>query len=171
MTKAKNITKALTTVAILASLGACSTMETIDNRESYAQPDWYKTCAEAGTEGWFWWEKDFAYACGAGESTYQQAAEEQMSAIAMNNFAKRINGTVNSKTSIQFVNDVKSTNTYISYNVTNTSIREHLAKETGTYTLGGKFYTFVKLKLEKSLFDALVNEAKATKQQVLNKKQ
>ena len=162
-------TKAIMVGTLAAFLSACGSMQTIEERKTYAQPKWYKECAEAGTEGWFWWKEEYAYACGAGESTYQQAAEEQMDAIAMNNFAKRINGVVNSRTEIRFKNDVKSTDTYISYIVEDTSIREHLDKFTGTYTHAGKFYTFVKLKIRKSAFDMLINEAKSRRQQRLAK--
>ena len=99
----KNLTALL---AVSATLGACSSTIEIAERDSYAQPKWYASCAQAGSEGWFWWKKDYVYACGAGESRYQQAAEEQMYAIAMNNFAKRINGRVNSETRISFINNV-----------------------------------------------------------------
>ena len=146
------------------TLGACSTMTTVQERDTYAQPSWYAKCKDAGTEGWFWWSKDYAYACGAGESIYAQAAEEQMYAIAMNNFAKRINSKVNSNTEIKFDNDVKTTYTKISYVVDNTVIREHLTKESGHFTMGGKHYTFVRLTMPNEVFDALISEAKASNQ-------
>jgi hypothetical protein len=136
-------------------------MTTIAERDSYAQPKWYADCAQSGTEGWFWWEKEYAYACGAGESRYQQAAEEQMYAIAMNNFAKRINGKVNSETNIDIKNDVKNTSTQISYKVTDTAITQHLEEERSTFVYAGQQYTFVKLKMPKEVFDQLVAENKA----------
>jgi hypothetical protein len=160
----KGVLKIVATGALVSLLGACSSMTTIAERDTYAQPKWYNSCKESGTEGWFWWEKDYAYACGAGESIYAQAAEEQMYAIAMNNFAKRINSKVNSKTEIGFKNDVKSTDTMISYVVKDTVIREHLQRESGHFTLGGKHYTFVKLKMPKETFDALISEAKQQNQ-------
>ena len=135
-------------------------MTTIAERDSYAQPKWYADCAQSGTEGWFWWTKEYAYACGAGESRYQQAAEEQMYAIAMNNFAKRINGKVNSETNIDITNDVKNTSTKISYTVTDTSIVQHLEEERSTFVYAGQQYTFVKLKMPKEVFDSLVAENK-----------
>ena len=156
--KLKNI---LLVTLVSSMLGACSSMTTIAERDTYAQPKWYAKCKDHGTEGWFWWEKDYAYACGAGESIYAQAAEEQMYAIAMNNFAKRINSKVNSKTDIEFNNDVRNTTTKISYVVSNTTIREHLNKESGHFVLGGKHYTFVRLKMPKEVFDTLINEAKS----------
>ena len=149
---------------MIAVLTACSSMKEVEERKTYAQPSWYKECAQSGTEGWFWWTKEYAYACGAGESVYQQAAEEQMYAIAMNNFAKRINSEVNSETEINFINDKKSTKTRISYAVKNTTIREHLNREVGQFTMAGKHYTFVRLKMPKAVFDQLIAEAKAGKQ-------
>jgi hypothetical protein len=135
-------------------------MKEIDNRKTYAQPKWYQDCAQSGKEGLFWWTKEYAYACGAGESRYAQAAEEQMYAIAMNNFAKRINSRVNSETEIKFVDDKKSTRTVISYRVTDTVIREHLQREVGHFTMAGKHYTFVRLKMPKEVFDQLISESK-----------
>jgi len=164
----KGLIRTMFVLGTMAMLGACSSMTTIAERETYAQPKWYAKCAESGTEGWFWWKEEYAYSCGAGESIFQQGAEEQMYAIAMNGFAKRINGTVNSKTDIKIVNDTKNTSTYISYVVKDTTIREHIAKETGTFTLGGKFYTFVKLRMPKQVFDTLIQEARSDKVAVLN---
>lgn len=152
----KNIIKTATVVAALATLGACSSTVEIAERDSYAQPKWYASCAQAGSEGWFWWKKDYVYACGAGESRYQQAAEEQMYAIAMNNFAKRINGRVNSETKISFKNDVKNTTTDISYKVTDTAVTQHLEEERGTYIYAGNHYTFVKLRMPREVFDGLI---------------
>jgi hypothetical protein len=157
--------KAILAGAVVTILSGCSSMQTVEERKTYAQPSWYVSCAQAGTEGWFWWEKEYAYACGAGESVYQQAAEEQMYAIAMNNFAKRINSEVNSETKIEFINDKKSTKTMISYVVKNTTIREHLQREMGQFTMGGKHYTFARLKMPKATFDQLVAEAKQQKAQ------
>jgi len=153
--------KALLLVPIIAVLTACGSMKEIEERKTYAEPGWYQSCAQSGVEGWFWWEKEYAYACGAGESIYAQASEEQMYAIAMNNFAKRINSEVNSTTEIKFIDDKKSTRTVISYTVKNTTIREHLQREVGHFTMGGKHYTFVRLKMPKATFDQLVSEAKS----------
>lgn len=156
----KGTFKALVAAAGIATLAGCSTVE-IAERDSYAQPRWYASCAQAGTEGLFWWKEEYAYACGAGQSLYQQAAEEQMYAIAMNNFAKRVNGRVNSETSLEFENDTRNTRTNISYTVTDTAITQHLEEERGTYIYAGQHYTFVKLKMPKAVFDQLVAENKA----------
>ena len=155
--------KALIIAPLVAALVGCAGMKDIEERKTYAQPSWYQDCAQAGTEGWFWWSKDYAYACGAGESIHAQAAEEQMYAIAINNFAKRINSEVNSNTDIIFDNDKKTTYTKISYVVKNTTIREHLQREVGHFTMSGRHYTFVRLKMPKAVFDQLIAEAKEQK--------
>jgi hypothetical protein len=98
--------KALLVIPMIALVTACSSMKDIPDRKTYAQPGWYQSCAQEGVKGWFWWKEDMVYACGAGESIHAQAAEEQMDAIAMNNFAKRINGSVNSETVIDINNDM-----------------------------------------------------------------
>ena len=169
----KGIIKIGVTLGLLGMLGACSGKYVeIAERDTYAQPKWYANCVESGYEGWFWWKEEFAYACGAGESIFQQAAEEQMYAIAMNNFAKRINSEVNSETILEFKdqngNESRQTKTKISYVVNSTTIREHIAKETGTFKYQGKMFTFVKLKMDKEIFDALVQEAKNVKVAKIN---
>jgi hypothetical protein len=157
--------KAFLVVPLVAALTACSGMKSVQERDTYAQPGWYQECAQAGSEGWFWWAKDYVYACGAGESIHAQAAEEQMYAIALNNFAKRLNSEVNSETKIEFINDKKSTRTVIQHSVKQVTLREHLMREAGAFTMGGKHYTFVRLKMPKATFDTLINEAKASKAQ------
>ena len=154
----------LSHLMVLAFMAGCSTMQPIDNRKSYAQPDWYTNCAQSGKEGYFWWAKDYAYACGAGESVFAQAAEEQMYAIAMNNFAKRINSEINSETEIVFLNDTKNIKTRISHSVKSTTIREYLTRENGHFTMHGRHYTFVRLGMQKATFDQLMQEAKQSKQ-------
>ena len=74
-----------------------------------------------------------------------------------------INSEVNSETEIKFVDDKKSTFTRISYVVKSTTIREHLQREVGQFTMAGRHYTFVRLKMPKPVFDQLVQEAKAQK--------
>jgi len=151
-------------IPIIATLTACSGMKTVENRKEYAMPDWYQECQQAGVKGYFWWKKEFAYACGDGDSLHAQAAEEQMYAIAMNNFAKRIKSEVNSETVIDIVNDKKSTHTKISYVVKSTTIREHMRTETAQFTMQGRHYTFVRLEMPKEVFNQLIAEAKAQKQ-------
>lgn len=155
--------KAILVGMLAAALTGCSSMKNVPERKTYAQPDWYQECVQSGIKGYFWWKKEFAYACGAGESIHSQAAEEQMYAIAMNNFAKRINGTVNSETTIDIKDDKKTTRTLVSYKVSDTVIREHLKTETGHFTMNGRHYTFVRLEMPKAVFDNLIAEAKSKK--------
>ena len=140
------------------TLAGCSNVTEIPERETYAQPDWYIECVSSGTEGYFWNSKEFAYACGTGESRHQQAAEEQAYAFAMNSFAKRINGVVNSKTELNYENDKRQSKTSVSYHVKDTTIRSHIDVEKVTFIYQGKRHFFVKLKKPKNVFDALSEE-------------
>jgi len=155
--------KAIAVGILAAAITGCSSMKTVEDRKTYAVPSWYADCQQSGTKGWFWFKKEFAYACGGGESIHAQAAEEQMYAIAMNNFAKRINSEVNSETRIEFNNDKKNTRTVISYVVRDTTIREHLRTESAHFTMNGRHYTFVRLEMPKGKFDELIAQAKSEK--------
>ena len=155
--------KAIAVGILAAAITGCSSLKEVPNRKTYAEPNWYQDCQQSGTKGWFWFKKEYAYACGGGESIHAQAAEEQMYAIAMNNFAKRINSEVNSETRIEFINDKKNTRTVISYVVKDTTIREHLRTESAHFTMNGRHYTFVRLEMPKSKFDELIAQAKAEK--------
>ena len=157
--------KALLVIPMIALVTACSSMKDIPERKTYAQPNWYQDCAQEGVKGWFWWKEDYVYSCGAGESAYAQAAEEQMDAIAMNNFAKRINGTVNSETVIDIKDDKKSTRTMISYKVQDTAIRKHVKSEKGHFTMNGRHYTYVRLEMKRGTFEQLIAESKQAKAQ------
>ena len=101
----KAITKATLLAGILGMLGACTTMKTIDVRETKANPNWYMDCEQIGSEGFLFWKTDYAYACGMGESPYEQASEAQAYSFAVKGYAERINGTVNSFTEV----DIKIT--------------------------------------------------------------
>ena len=149
----------LTGVLLLAILAGCSNMVKVAERDTYAQPKWYADCAEAGSEGLLWWREDFVYACGGGQSRFFQAAEEQMYAIAMNHFARRVNGVVDSQTMLEFENNTRSTRTVISSSVTNTAIRDHVTQERATFRYAGDYYTFVRLKMNREIFDRLIKEA------------
>ena len=156
----KGIMKLGAIISMTAMLGACSTMTEIAERENYAEPKWYADCAESGTEGFFWWKEEYAYACGGGQSKFFQGAEEQMYAIAMNQFAKRINGVINSETTIDIKNNNRTTRSVISYKVDNVAIREHIAHDRMKFKYQGEYYTFVKLRMNKEVFDSLLQEAK-----------
>jgi hypothetical protein len=81
-----------------------------------------------------------------------------MYAIALNNFAKRINGRVNSETSIDMTDNKRISTTSISYKVSDTTVVEHTQQELGRFTMGGRHYTFVRLKMRKEVFDRLIKE-------------
>jgi hypothetical protein len=157
--------KALILGILAVAVTGCSSMKDIPERKTYAQPGWYQDCAQEGVKGWFWRKEQYVYACGAGESKFAQAAEEQMDAIAMNNFAKRINGTVNSETVIDIKDDTKTTRTVISYKVTDTAIRRHVKSEKGHFTMNGRHYTYVRLEMKRETFEQLVAEAQSKKAQ------
>ena len=61
----KGLLKTFAMVGLLAGLGACSSYTTIAERDTYAQPKWYAKCAQAGSEGWLWWKKDYVYVRGS----------------------------------------------------------------------------------------------------------
>ena len=155
------LSKALVIGSMLIGLGACSSMTTVSERDTYAMPSLYKKCEQSGTEGFLFWKEDYVYSCGSGVSIFHQGAEEEMYAFAINNFAKRIN----SSTVIKIDGNNKNTTTVIKHKVSNTRIAQYLEKEMEWYTLGGKHYKFVKFKMPKAIFEELIADAKATRVQ------
>ena len=158
----KAITKAALLVGVVSILGACTTMKTIDVRETKANPNWYVDCEQIGSEGFLFWKTDYAYACGMGESIYEQASESQAYAFAVKGFAERINGTVNSKTIVDIKNDTRSDHTRVEHLVKDTTIREHLEVKKYSYELAstGRVHTYVRIKMPLDVFDRLIVEAK-----------
>ena len=158
----KAITKAALLVGLASMLGACSTMKTIDVRETKANPNWYVDCEQIGSEGFLFWKTDYAYACGMGESIYEQASESQAYAFAVKGFAERINGTVNSKTVVDIQNNTRNDQTRVEHLVKNTTIREHLEVKKYSYELAstGRVHTYVRIKMPLDVFDRLIAEAK-----------
>ncbi|QGM21471.1 hypothetical protein GJ672_03765 [Spiribacter sp. 2438] len=155
----KELKHYLAAVGVAAAAVGCSTVSEVEERDAYAQPNWYVDCAESGAEGRFWWREEYVYACGLGESRFVQAAEEEMYAIALNNFARRMSGTVDSRTSVYFEDGAKSSTSSITYSVDTTLIREHVTEEKATFRHGGSFHTFVRLKMARSTFENLMEEA------------
>ena len=45
------LSKALVIGSMLIGLGACSSMTTVSERDTYAMPSWYKKCEQSGSEG------------------------------------------------------------------------------------------------------------------------
>ena len=156
----KAVIKATMLVGILSLLGACTTMKTIDVRETKANPNWYMDCEQIGSEGFLFWKDDYAYACGMGESIYEQASESQAYAFAVKGFAERINGTVNSSTVVDIQNDSRKDRTKVEHLVKDTTIREHLEVKKYSYELAstGRVHTYVRIKMPLEVFDRLIAE-------------
>ena len=160
--------KALLVGLVAAALTGCSSMKTIEVRDTKAHPNWYVDCEQIGSEGWKFWNRDkFAYACGMGESIYEQAAEAQAYAFAVKGFAERINGSVNASTVVDINNDKRTTRTLVEHKVVDTVIREHLEVKKHSYQLSAtnRVHTYVRIKMPLETFDRLMQEAKAQKAQ------
>jgi hypothetical protein len=172
--KMKGLIKIASAVSLVALMSACSTMKEIEIRETKANPKWYMDCEQIGSEGFLFWKTDFAYACGMGESKFEQASEAQAYAFAVKGFAERINGTVNSNTSIDIKgksgNETRNTRTFVQHLVKETTIREHLEVKKYSYELAstGKVHTYVRIKMPLEVFDRLIQEAKDVKVASLN---
>ena len=170
----KGFFKLATVTSLIAMLGACSTMKEIEVRETKAHPNWYTDCEQIGSEGFLFWKDEYAYACGMGESRFEQASEAQAYAFAVKGFAERINGSVNSSTVIDINgnsgNETRSTRTTVEHLVKETTIREHLEVKRYSYELGstGRVHTYVRIKMPLEVFDRLIQEAKDVKTASLN---
>jgi len=172
--KMKGLFKITSVLSLVALVSACSTMKEIEVRETKANPNWYMDCEQIGSEGFLFWKTDYAYACGMGESKFEQASEAQAYAFAVKGFAERINGTVNSNTSIDIKgnsgNETRTTRTLVQHLVKETTIREHLEVKKYSYELAstGKVHTYVRIKMPLEVFDRLIQEAKDVKVASIN---
>ena len=154
----KAILATMLATAVLAT--GCSSMKEVENRKTYAQPSWYQECEQHATEGYFWWSKEYVYACGAGESKYQQAAEAQSESFALNSFATRINTKVNSATTTDIQDNKRTTRTTVTSSVDNTRIYDQVEAKKMAYTKDGTFYSFIRLKMTKDTYERLKAEAR-----------
>jgi hypothetical protein len=165
----KGIAKAIIIGTAVLSLGACTSMKEIEVRETKAHPSWYMDCEQIGSEGFLFWKDDYAYSCGMGESRFEQASESQAYAFAVKGFAERINGTVNSNTTVDINGnsgiETRVTRTIVEHSTRDTSIREHVEVKKYAYELGstGKVHTYVRIKMPLEVFDRLLQEAKDDK--------
>jgi hypothetical protein len=160
--------KAILVGMMAAAITGCSSMKTIEVRDTKAHPSWYVDCEQIGSEGWKFWNRDkFAYACGMGESVYEQAAEAQAYAFAVKGFAERINGSVNASTVVDINDDKRTTRTLVEHKVVDTVIREHLEVKKYSYQLAAtnRVHTYVRIKMPLETFDRLIQEAKSGKPQ------
>ena len=159
----KGTLKNVLLIGVVASmLGACTSMKTLEVRETKANPNWYADCEQIGSEGFLFWKTDYAYACGMGESLYEQASESQAYAFAVKGFAERINGTVNSSTVVDIKNDTRNDSTRVEHLVKDTTIREHLEVKKYSYELAStnRVHTYVRIKMPLEVFDRLILESK-----------
>jgi len=163
----KGTIKAIALATGIATLAGCSSVQEITVRDTKAHPNWYVDCEQIGTEGFIFFNRqDYAYACGMGESRYEQASEAQAYAFAVKAFAERINGEVNSSTTIDIIgndaNEMRNTRTYVEHAVRKTSIREHLEVKRYSYELAstGRVHTYVRIKMPLEVFNGLLQEAK-----------
>jgi len=158
----KGTFKALAVATALTTMAGCSSMQEIEVRETKANPKWYMDCEQIGSEGFLFWKDEYAYACGMGESRYEQASEAQAYAFAVKGFAERINGTVNSSTVVDIRDESRTTRTVVEHSVQDTVIREHLEVKRYAYELGstGRVHTYVRIKMPLEVFDRLIQEAK-----------
>ena len=158
--------KALIAATAVVTMAGCSSMTELTVRETKAHPNWYVDCEQIGSEGWKFWNRDkYAYACGMGESRFEQASEAQAYAFAVKGFAERINGTVNSSTVVDITDNTRTTRTVVEHKVADTVIREHLEVKRYAYELGttGNVHTYVRIKMPLETFDRLIQEAKNAK--------
>ncbi|MDR9489783.1 MAG: hypothetical protein RI539_05505 [Spiribacter sp.] len=144
----------IVTAAFVALVG-CASQQKIPEQDVYTQPNWYAECEQEGSEGLFWWGDDFVYACGMGVSRFEQAAEAQAKSFAVNSYAERINGRVESSTDILITDDQKNSETSILYEVPKTAIQEHLEAERSTYKFKGKYHVFLRLKMSVEDYEKL----------------
>ena len=155
--------------AIALMMSACTTTTQIVEREKDVVPTWYMNCEDTGSEGWFWWSKDYYYACGGSVSGFKEAAYDKATQIAKTKIADRINGEVNKRTTIEY-NDAGSEDSLSSSTqsqllivnkITATAVRRYSQTEGYLYKRNGVYHYFVMVKVEKSIIDSLVSEAKA----------
>jgi len=167
--KMKGLFKIATVTSLVALLSACSTMKEIEVRDTKAHPNWYEDCKQIGSEGFLFWKTDYAYSCGMGESKFEQASESQAYAFAVKGFAERINGVVNSNTTVDINGnsgiETRVTRTVVEHSTKDTSIREHVEVKKYSYELGstGRVHTYVRIKMPLEVFDGLLQEAKDEK--------
>ena len=164
----KGTFKKLTLVATMAvMMSACSTMTTVVEKQQDVVPNWYMKCKDTGTEGWFWWSKDYYYACGSAVSGFKEAAYDKSLQLAKTKIADRINGAVNKRTTIEY-NDSGSEESMVSTTqsqvlvvnkITDTVVRHYSSNEGYLYKRNGKYHHFIMLKLDKEIVDQLVAEA------------
>ena len=157
----KGVIKNVLLVGTMALMSACSTMTTVAERETYAEPKWYAKCKQIGSEGGFlfWFGTDYVYACGKGVSCNDQASVAQAKAFAYKGIAERVHSNIKASTKVDIKDQGKVTRTYVEHIVDKTKISTQVEDEKYTYIMGGTYHTFMRVKMEKAVFDALIVSA------------
>ena len=157
----KGVIRNVLLVGTMALMSACSTMTTVTERETYAEPKWYAKCKQIGSEGGFlfWFGTDYVYACGKGVSWNDQASVAQAKAFAYKGIAERVHSNIKASTKVDIKDQGKVTRTYVEHIVDKTKISTQVEDEKYTYIMGGTYHTFMRVKMEKAVFDALIVSA------------
>ena len=131
----KGVKNALMVGVLAVTLGACSTMTTVAERDTYAEPKWYAKCKQIGNEGGFlfWFGTDYVYACGKGVSTFDQAAVAQAKTFALKGVAERIHSNIKASTKVDIKDETKVSRTTVEHIVNKTVVRQQLEDEKYTY--------------------------------------
>ena len=132
----KGLLKTFAMVGLLAGLGACSAHTTIAERDTYASNPWYAKCAQAGSEGWLWWKKDYVYAVDR-DKAYTPASLRRTDVCYCNEQLCKTysNGRVNSETTLEFNNDSEKLTPLPAHKVNDTRVSPTFEEERGTYIL------------------------------------
>ena len=152
-------------IALVSMLGACSTMTTVSERDTYAEPKWYAKCKQIGSAGGFlfWFGTDYVYSCGKGVSWNDQAAVAQAKSFAYKGVAERIHSNIKASTKVDIKDNGKVTRTYVEHIVDKTAISRQLEDEKFTFKMGDQYHTFMRVKMTKDVFESLIAQAKMTK--------
>jgi len=163
--------KGLTIAALALSLGACSQTVKVAQHDEYVQPKWYQSCKDIGTEYFtggikFWQTTQFYYSCGSSVSGFEEAANVKALQLARRNLGDRLNGKMNSRTTIEMndtgpaSNIVSSTQSQVLIvnRIKDTAMRHYSSTENYTYMLDGNYYSFVMIKLSRPDVDLMIAE-------------
>jgi len=171
----KGLMKTGVILGSLAMLGACSTVTKVAEHDAYVQPKWYQGCKDTGNERThafkFWQTEQFYYACGSSVSGFEEAANIKAIQIARRNLADRLNGMMNSRTTIEYndagnddsIGSATQSQVLVVNQIKDTALRHYSQNENYTYknTNNGQYYAFSMIKLSRPDVDKMIAEYKA----------
>jgi len=145
----KGTLKSLTAVALLATLGACSSMTTYEEQTVYKVPKWYDQCDQYTTDEWYklFWREQNLVGCGTSIDTFGEHSTNSAILNAKSKIADRINGVVTSDASLVYDNDTKDNRLERTNRIVPSKLVEYEIIEKVVYPYQGKFVTFVKIKV------------------------